>query len=289
MTLLYLIALFFSVLILIILLALDNIFDQRARIRIQKRLSFDEGRPLISPEKHILSILDDFSAPDFFSGLVDENIVIWSGIPLNHQQFTSLWWLVSLMGLIAGVILAVLSSQVPLGSLLGAILVLFPLVSPYLLLKYRILRREREVEKALPNFLDMLTFTVEAGLGFVPALQRVTRAISGVLGEELQRVLVRFDLGFSKQEALGELVERLPSTSVEHFVEAILLSERLGTSLARTLRVQATLLRLRRRQRAEVQAQTAPIRIIPALVFFFLPSLLLIYLAPPIINFLFRR
>ncbi len=72
-------------------------------------------------------------------------------------------------------------------------------------------------------------------------------------------------------------------------MEAILLSERLGTSLARTMRVQADMLRTRRRQRAEVKAQTAPIRIIPALVFFFLPSLLLIYLAPPIINFLFRR
>lgn len=88
---------------------------------------------------------------------------------------------------------------------------------------------------------------------------------------------------------MEELVKRIPSSDVEHFVEAINLSEHLGTSLARTLRVQANLLRTRRRQCAEVKAQTAPIRIIPALVFFFLPSLLLIYLAPPIINFLFRR
>jgi tight adherence protein C len=85
------------------------------------------------------------------------------------------------------------------------------------------------------------------------------------------------------------LAKRIPSGDVEHFVEAILLAERLGTSLARTMRIQSSLMRTRRRQRAEVQAQTAPIRIIPALVFFFLPSLLLIYLAPPIINFLLRR
>ena len=111
----------------------------------------------------------------------------------------------------------------------------------------------------------------------------------GALGEEMRGALIQIELGFSRQEALEDLTKRIPSSDVNQFVEAILLSERLGTSLARTLRVQSNLLRTRRRQRAEVKAQTAPIRIIPALVFFFLPSLLLIYLAPPIINFLLRR
>ena len=110
-----------------------------------------------------------------------------------------------------------------------------------------------------------------------------------MLNKEVEVALLQIELGFSQREALQELAWRVPSPDVKSFVEAILLSERLGTSLARTMRVQASLLRSRRRQRAEVKAQTAPIRIIPALVFFFLPSLLLIYLAPPIINFLLRR
>jgi len=100
---------------------------------------------------------------------------------------------------------------------------------------------------------------------------------------------MRMDLGFSRQEALREMTDRIPYSNLDQFVEAIILSERLGTSLAKTLRVQAKMLRTGRRQRAETRAQTAPIRIIPALVFFFLPSLLLIFLAPPILNLLLRR
>jgi tight adherence protein C len=290
MVTLYLMAVTCGMLILIVMLAIGNVVDHQAKARSRKRFHlFKEERPPISPGRRILGILDDLKPPRMFYQWVDEQTLTWSGLSLSHQQFAAAWWLLSLAGLVVGLILAGLGSPVALGRVVGFCLILIPAVGPYLILQYRIRRREREVEKTLPDFLDMLTFTVEAGLGFVPALQRVSKGVSGVLGEELQRVLVRFDLGFPRQEALLELTQRIPSSDVEHFVEAILISERLGTSLARTLRVQANLLRLRRRQRAEVKAQTAPIRIIPALVFFFLPGLLLIYLAPPIINFLLRR
>jgi len=235
------------------------------------------------------SFLNAIKTPGIFSQLVDEQTVIWSGIEITHHQYMAFWWLLSLMGVILGAVAIGFGSGDLAMGLLGFALVLFLAIGPYLYLKFRIRERKREVERSLPDFLDMLTFTVEAGLGLVPALKRVSKGIAGVFGEELQHALVQIEMGFSRREALEELAIRNPSSDVEHFVEAILLSERLGTSLARTMRVQADLLRTRRRQRAEVKAQTAPIRIIPALVFFFLPSLLLIYLAPPIINFLFRR
>jgi len=215
--------------------------------------------------------------------------VIWSGIQLTHHQFSALWWLLNVFGVMVGALLIGLGFGDRVGSLITFVVVLLFAVGPYLYLKFRIRERQRAVERSLPDFLDMLTFTVEAGLGLVPALQRVSKGFSGPLGEEMSQALVKIDLGFSRREALKGLANRIPSPDVEQFVEAILLSERLGTSLARTMRVQASLLRTRRRQRAEIKAQTAPIRIIPALVFFFLPSLLLIYLAPPIINFLLRR
>jgi len=285
----YLIAFVFGTIIFLVLISLISLNDQRAKVRLRTRLFSHLTAPPIPWKKRLLSFLDTVKIPTRFSQLVDKQTVIWSGIEMTHYQFHAFWWLLSLLGVVLGLIVVLFSPEIFTVGLLAFALVLFLAIGPFLYLKYRIRERERVVERSLPDFLDMLTFTVEAGLGLVPALDRVTTGFKGALSEQLQGALIQIELGFSQREALEELVMRVPSSDVEHFVEAILLSERLGTSLARTMRVQANLLRTRRRQRAEVKAQTAPIRIIPALVFFFLPSLLLIYLAPPIINFLFRR
>ena len=286
---LYLISIIFSLIIFMVLITLISLEDQKAKYRIQARFLDQETPEAISWIKRINPLLDAVKIPDFLTQFVDQQTVIWSGIQMTHHQFTAFWWLLNVAGVILGALLIGLGFADRVGSLLTFVVVLFFAIGPYLYLKFRIRERQRAVERSLPDFLDMLTFTVEAGLGLVPALQRVSKGFSGPLGEEMSQALVQIDLGFSRREALNGLANRIPSPDVEQFVEAILLSERLGTSLARTMRVQASLLRTRRRQRAEVKAQTAPIRIIPALVFFFLPSLLLIYLAPPIINFLLRR
>ncbi len=290
MILLYLLTIVFFGLIFVVLLALRTLKDQQAVIRARHRLQLGEHRVSDSrPGKDRLSsLLQVVRTPSFMDPFLDEYDVLQAGLRYTRSQYLALWWLFILGGILlaAGVMIRG-SLSVP-GMLLGTALILLPAVVPYLFLEWRIRERERAIARELPDFLDILTFTVEAGLGFVPALRRVCDGYSSLLGQELSRVLVRMELGFSKRQALEELKIRLPSSDVEHFVEAIILSEQLGTSLARTLRVQANLLRTRRRQRAEAKAQTAPIRIIPALVFFFLPSLLLVYLAPPIINFLFR-
>ncbi len=289
MGILYLISILFGLIIFLVLMSLISIDDYKASIRIHKRFLNQDTPPPVSYKSRLLSILDAIKLPDFVTEMVDEQTFIWSGIQMTHHQFMTFWWLISLVGFFLGLFMIGLGYKDLAGSLIFFTIILFLIVGPYLYLKYRIRERGRAVERSLPDFLDMLTFTVEAGLGLVPALKRVSNGFVGVLGEELRQALIKIDLGFTRKEALKELSNRIPSLDVQHFLEAILLSERLGTSLARTLRVQANLLRTRRRQRAEVKAQTAPIRIIPALVFFFLPSLLLIYLAPPIINFLFRR
>jgi Flp pilus assembly protein TadB len=287
MLILYLVSIIFGLIIFLVLISLISIEDQKAKIRIQFRLLSQDAPPPLTWKRRLIPYLDDIRLPDRISQIVDEQTVIWSGIQMTHHQFIVFWWLLSLMGVILGLIIIGIGDLI--GGLLSFAMILFLAVGPYLYLKYRVRERQRAVERSLPDFLDMLTFTVEAGLGLVPALKRVSKGFMGVLGEEMRKALVQIELGFSRREALDELGKRIPSSDVQQFVEAILLSERLGTSLARTMRVQANLLRTRRRQRAEIKAQTAPIRIIPALVFFFLPSLLLIYLAPPIINFLFRH
>jgi tight adherence protein C len=289
MLLLYLLGVVFSLLILVLLLAIIQLEDQGARLRLKSRLLRVEPTPRSPLGERFLPFLDAIQAPSWYGDLVNSRTLAWSGINLTERQFQSLWWLLSLLGLSLGVLSTMLSSGGTAGTLLGLLALLGGFAGPYYFLQQRIRARRRMVERSLPDFLDMLTFTIEAGLGLVPAIKRVTAGSQGVLGAEMELALLQIDLGYSQKEALQELAHRVPSDDLEHFVEAILLAERLGTSLARTMRVQSSLLRTRRRQRAEVQAQTAPIRIIPALVFFFLPGLLLIYLAPPIINFLLRR
>lgn len=289
MDLVLLIAIVFGLVIFVVLVSLFHLDDHRAKIRLRFHFFGSEAKPDNPWKTRYLTFLDAIPIPDLFTQLVDEQVILWSGIQMTYQQLIASWWLLSLLGVISGVISIGIAAEFLIVDLIGFALVLLLTIGPYLYLKFRIRERERLVERSLPGFLDMLTFTIEAGLGLVPALKRVCKGDKSILGEELRRSLIQVELGFSQREVLKELVTRLSSSDVKSFVEAILLSERLGTSLARTMRVQANLLRTRRRQRAEVKAQTAPIRIIPALVFFFLPGLLLIYLAPPIINFLMRR
>lgn len=129
---------------------------------------------------------------------------------------------------------------------------------------------------------------MDAGLGFFQALERVNRVQAGVLKQNINDMLEYQQLGFSREETLEKFVQDTQSDLIKRFAGAVNLSGKLWTPLSRTLRLQAHLLRTQRRQQAEIKAQTAPIRIIPALVFFFLPGLLLIYLAPPILHLLLR-
>ena len=289
MSLVYWIAIVLGGLILVVLLALIQLEDPGARSRVRSTLLRSSEPTRTSLWQRFLLVLEYIPVPTWFKDRLGSQTMLWSGIFLAESQFLSLWWLTSWLSFLLGGLVIFLTPG-SLGSSFFCFLFFFcGTGGPYFILQRRIRIRRRTIERELPDFLDMLTFTVEAGLGLVPAIRRVTAGLSGTLSQELELVLLQIDLGFSHREALQGLANRIPTSDIAGFVESILLAERLGTSLSRALRVQSNLLRTRRQQRAEVQAQTAPIRIIPALVFFFLPSLLLIYLAPPIINFLMRR
>jgi tight adherence protein C len=157
-------------------------------------------------------------------------------------------------------------------------------MGPALWLAWRKDRRLREVEAALPDFLDRLALGLEAGLGFEVALRRSSAQFPGLLGEELQRVVRQLDRGHVRAETLEEMSTRHASNDLRAFVAAVRQSDRLGTSLARSLRSQTTLLRARRRRRAHEAGRRLPILIVFPLVFCFLPALMIIYLAPPLLH-----
>jgi tight adherence protein C len=146
-----------------------------------------------------------------------------------------------------------------------------------------------EVDLSLPDFMDRLALVLEAGLGFEVALRRTASGYPGLLGAELQRTIRQLDRGLSRSAALVELGERVPSLDLTAFVAAVRQADRLGTSLAKALRVQTGLLRARRRRRAQEASRRLPILIVFPLVFFFLPALLIIYLAPPLLHLFLGR
>lgn len=282
---LYLISVVFGSIILLSLVILILIEDHKAKGKIKHSIPNDDFVRQNWKDR-FTRFLDLLTPPAQFYQFATVGKVIWSGIQLTDHQFVSLWWILSLIGILGGILLFMFFPINSIAGLLIIVIIFLLDLAPGLYLRDRIRFRKNAVERSLPDYLDMLTLHLEAGVGFLPALRSINRVAAGDLRDEVGRALIQMELGFSKREALEELTRRLPSPDLAHVVEAILLSERLGTSLARTIRVQANLMRTHRRQRAEAKARTAPVRIIPALVFFFLPGLLLIYLAPPIINLL---
>jgi tight adherence protein C len=171
-----------------------------------------------------------------------------------------------------------------LSLLLAAVVGLGGYVVPDLILWGRAQERQRFIAVALPDTLDQMTISVEAGLGFDAALQRVATNTHGPLAQELGRVLNEVKLGANRQQALQNLVERTDVPELRHFVYAIRQAEDFGLPVAKVLRIQAAELRIKRRQSAEERALKMPVKIVFPLVLCIFPALFIILLGPAIIR-----
>lgn len=145
-------------------------------------------------------------------------------------------------------------------------------------------KRQGIMRRALPDALDLLSITVEAGLGFDAAMGRVARQAGGPLGEEMHRVLQEMQLGKSRSEALRDFGERSSIPELKSFVLAMVQADIFGISVAKVLHVQANEMRIKRRQRAEEQAQKVPVKIIFPLILCIFPSLFVVLLGPAAIT-----
>jgi tight adherence protein C len=146
------------------------------------------------------------------------------------------------------------------------------------------LKRQERIVVSLPEALDLLTICVEAGLGFDAALAQVARNLNGPLAEEFARVLQEMQIGKSRAEAMRALAERTSVPELRAFVSALTQSAELGIPVANVLREQAKEMRVRRRQRAEAQAQKIPVKITFPLVGCLLPALFVVVLGAGIIE-----
>ncbi len=161
-------------------------------------------------------------------------------------------------------------------------------IGPQYYLKRIVTARQKEITLALPNSLDLLCISVEAGLGFDAALTRVVEKFDNALSREFAFVLNEIRLGRPRQEALEELGHRSGVQELNAFIQALVQSDQLGVGIARVLRIQSDELRRRRRQKAEAKAQQASLKMLFPMVGCIFPSLFVILLGPAAVHLLFH-
>jgi tight adherence protein C len=153
---------------------------------------------------------------------------------------------------------------------------------PGMWLGQQIKKRKHNITKALPDALDLLTISVEAGLAFDLALTRVSDKWDNELSKEFKRALTDTRLGRSRRDALKDMAQRTGVDDVQTFVAAIIQAEQLGVSIGKILRIQSDQMRIRRRQRAEEAAHKAPILMLIPMAFLIFPSLFVVILGPAV-------
>lgn len=158
-------------------------------------------------------------------------------------------------------------------------------VVPMFILRKRAAHRLQQIDLEVPELVDLLVTTIEAGVGFAAALQTTARRVEGPLGEELRVALSEQGMGLTINEALRNMLGRANSPALRVFVQAILQGDTLGVSIGKIMRDLAVDMRKRRRQAAEERAQKAPTKIIFPLVLLILPALFIVCLGPIIVSF----
>ncbi|MBN2641986.1 MAG: type II secretion system F family protein [Victivallales bacterium] len=168
-----------------------------------------------------------------------------------------------------------------IGIIFFAMLVIYPVVW----LKTKVQRRHLQILKALPNVLDLLTLSVEAGRDFMTALRDIlARRKRDAIGEELDRTFKEIQIGKPRTEALRDLGRRVQLPDLTTVLNAIIQAEELGVSIAELLKIQGDLLRNKRFSRAEKLANEAPVKILMPMILFIFPAVFIILMAPMILH-----
>ncbi|MCO4275109.1 type II secretion system F family protein [Pseudarthrobacter sp. HLT3-5] len=188
-----------------------------------------------------------------------------------------------LAGASLGIYLSVVGST-PMMKLAGIFLLFLGYFIPDLMLYSKGTERQKAMQLELANTLDQMLISVEAGLGFEGAMARAGENGKGPLAEELVRTLQDMQVGRSRRESYQALAERTNIPELRSFVQAVVQADTYGIAISRVLRIQAKVMRVKRRQRAEEKAMKLPVMILFPLLFFIFPVLFIAILGPAVIN-----
>ncbi|MFP3906832.1 MAG: type II secretion system F family protein, partial [Acidimicrobiales bacterium] len=166
---------------------------------------------------------------------------------------------------------------------LGIILFAF-IAGPDAILNRKVEERQYQLRRTLPDVMDLLVISVEAGLGFEQAIDRVVTAVPGALSDEFTRMLGEVRAGATRADAMRAMEKRTDIPEMRSFVLSILQADTFGVSIGRVLRSQADEMRIKRRQLAQERAQKAPVKMMVPMVFCIFPALFVVVLGPAAIN-----
>lgn len=223
------------------------------------------------------------AAPKGYIGWLEKQ-VIFAGRPNGWTPNALAVWKIVLPIVAVLLSMLVISRTGPqqLMVLLAIFVTVLAFFLPDVLINSRAHDRQEAISAALPDTLDQMTIAVEAGLGFDAAMAKSARGGKGPLSEELVRVLQDMSIGRTRRDSFHELEQRTNSEDLRRFSRAVVQADAYGIALGDVLRVQASEMRLKRRQRAEEQAQKVTVKILFPLIFCLLPVLFIVVMTPAI-------
>ncbi|MHC1694382.1 MAG: type II secretion system F family protein [Eubacteriales bacterium] len=208
-----------------------------------------------------------------------------AGFRMNVSEFGAVRVIIIVCTLtgIAG-LLFFLKLDISLSFLIFIFALLVSFATPIVLLRVRTQKRQEEMTHQLPDVMDLLSVSIEAGLGFDAALIKIIEKLDGVLVDELSVTIAEIQLGKTRRDALKNLAERCPIEDLKVFVSAVIQAEQLGIPIKNVLIAQSQQLRTIRRQKAEEKAMKAPVKMLLPLMLFVFPVLFIVLLGPTMIR-----
>lgn len=264
--------------------ALDSLVSGRTDIDDELAKPFVQR--ILTPLKGDVAVLFTKITPKAVRATIEQKLLMAGGLgKLTSDEF------LSIMGFLAAALPVIacafsIFAGLPGNKVVGFTLMafLFSQLLPMLLLNHKIAARKKSIQKDLADVLDLLTVSVEAGLGFDGALAKLAEKMKGALVDEFNRVLQEIRMGVPRRDALVAMGTRCDVPDLSLFTTSLVQADQLGVSIGNVLRVQSASMREKRRQRAEERAMKAPIKMLLPLVLFIFPSLFVVLLGPAIIQ-----
>ncbi len=257
-------------------------FDRAAMSERDAKLAQPFSRRVVSPAGATFRRMAGALLPGSIVRFLDERLLV-SGSLLSLHAFLTIQAAAIGMAVISGIYVLATATSFP-QYLAGLGLSIAFAVAPVYWLRLRIASRKRAIVKALPDAVDLIVTTVEAGMSIDAALAEVGTQTKGPLGDELKLAIRETALGRSRRDALLRLIDRTQVPDLRTFVQSIIQAEQTGIPIGQVLRTQAAQIRLKKRQRAEAEAQRAPIKMVVVLVLMVLPSMLMMIMGPALIR-----